>query len=146
MLSSIDLFRLADDRMHYLAERQTVLARNIANADTPGYKAQDLAPFTPTVPLAGSSVLGSAAANAPLALATTEPGHIGTAGSGAEAGSASAQVVESAPDYGENASGNTVSIEQQMLKTADVSNAFSLATAAYAKSVTLMKMAIDSNH
>ena len=33
--------------MRYLTERQTLIARNVANADTPGYKAQDLAPFVP---------------------------------------------------------------------------------------------------
>jgi len=146
MLSGINLFRLADDRMRYLAERQTVLARNIANADTPGYRAQDLAPFTPTVPLAGSTAPMAASAGAPLALACTEPGHIATAGAAAGAGSSPVQVVDSKPDYGENASGNDVSIEEQMLKTADVANAFSLASAAYANSVTIMKMAIDSNH
>ena len=46
MLSGIDLFQVAGDRMRYLTERQTVIARNIANADTPGYKAQDLTPFS----------------------------------------------------------------------------------------------------
>jgi len=146
MLSGISLFRLADDRMHYLAERQTVLSRNIANADTPGYKAQDLAPFTPTVPLAGSSNLASVSTNAPLALVCTEPGHIAAPGTGTGPGAAPVQAAQSKPDYGENASGNTVSIEEQMLKTADVANAFSLASTAYSKGVTLMKMAIDSNH
>ena len=54
MLSGIDLFQVAGDRMRYLTERQTLIARNIANADTPGYKAQDLAPFTP-VPAPGGT-------------------------------------------------------------------------------------------
>ena len=46
MLSGIDLFRTAADRMRYLTQRQTVISRNIANADTPGYKAREVMPFT----------------------------------------------------------------------------------------------------
>jgi len=139
MLNGIDLFRLAGDRMRYLTERQSVLARNIANADTPGYKAQDLAPFSVNTATSGGTS-GAMASNGQVVLARTRPGHIGAANSGAPP----AQVVESAPNYGTNASGNTVSLEEQMVKSADVTNAFSLATSAYAKSVSLMKIAIDS--
>jgi flagellar basal-body rod protein FlgB len=143
MLSGIDLFRLTGDRMRYLSERQTVLARNIANADTPGYKAQDLAPFNVgATGLSNGTTAPVAAAGSQLTLARTSPGHIANG----SAGSQPVQVVESAPDYGANASGNTVSLEQQMLKSADVSNAFALATAAYSKSLSLMKTAIDANH
>lgn len=139
MLSAIDLFRLAGDRMRYLTERQSVLARNIANADTPGYKAQDLAPFSVNTMTSGGTS-GATASNGPVVLARTQPGHIAATNSSAQ----SAQVVATAPNYGTNASGNTVSLEEQMVKSADVTNAFSLATAAYAKSVSLMKIAIDS--
>lgn len=140
MLSGIDLFRLAGDRMRYLTERQSVLARNIANADTPGYKAQDLAPFSVSTALAGGATSAATASNGQLVLARTQPGHVAATSSGAQP----AQVVETAPNYGTNGSGNTVSLEEQMLKSAAVTNAFSLATAAYAKSVSLMKIAIDS--
>ena len=58
MLSGIDLFRTAADRMRYLTERQTVISRNIANADTPGYKALDVPGFAPTGVSAGSSGSG----------------------------------------------------------------------------------------
>ena len=35
------------DRLAWLGSRQTVLARNVANANTPGFKAEDLEPFSP---------------------------------------------------------------------------------------------------
>ena len=35
------------DRLAWLGSRQTVLARNVANANTPGFKADDLEPFSP---------------------------------------------------------------------------------------------------
>ena len=40
----MDLFRMATGKMGWLAERQKILAQNIANADTPGYNAKDLKP------------------------------------------------------------------------------------------------------
>lgn len=129
MLSGIDLFRVAADRMRYLTQRQTVVSRNIANADTPGYKAVDLAPFAP-----------SAAVSGPLAVAATQPGHFGTTPSDTSVG---AQVVQSSL-YGEKPNGNTVSLEEQMLKSADIANSFALASAAYAKGISLMKIGIDS--
>ena len=142
MLSGIDLFRLAGDRMRYLTERQSVITRNIANADTPGYRAQDLAPFTVPQGVPGSGTSASMASMGPLALVRTSPRDIAAPNGGAP----SPQLIETDPTYGENASGNTVSIEQQMLKSADVANAFSIATAAYSKSLSLFKIAIDSGH
>src|SRR5487761_1715476 len=41
-LSQVPLFAALSKRMAWLTERQTVLAQNVANADTPGYVAQDL--------------------------------------------------------------------------------------------------------
>jgi len=132
MLEEIGLFQLADDRMRYLTAQQSVIARNIANADTPGYQAQDLAPFQPRPAQAGG-------ADAKLALASTEPGHFGAA-SGSDWPLVPAPA---AANYGEKPDGNTVSLEEQMMKQADVANNYALATAAYSKSLSLMKTAID---
>ena len=41
-LHNLDVFRISSQKMGWLSERQTVLAQNIANSDTPGYKAKDL--------------------------------------------------------------------------------------------------------
>lgn len=40
--SKLALFSMMKTKMAYLTERQDVLAQNIANVDTPGYKAKDL--------------------------------------------------------------------------------------------------------
>jgi flagellar basal-body rod protein FlgB len=132
MLEEIGLFQLANDRMSYLTAQQSVVARNIANADTPGYQAQDLAPFQPSTQQSGSAGAG-------LALASTEPGHFGTA-SGIDWALVPAPATA---NYGEKPDGNTVSLEEQMMKQADVANNYALATAAYSKSLSLMKTAID---
>jgi flagellar basal-body rod protein FlgB len=136
MLSSIDLFQVAGDRMRYLTERQTLIARNVANADTPGYKAQDLAPFVPPSATGGLA----ATAVAPVALTQTNPAHLQLEPDAVE----SQQPVDTEADYGgEKPSGNTVSVEEQMIKSADVSNSFAMASAVYAKSISIMKTAVD---
>lgn len=137
MLEAIDLFRLSGSRMRYLTEQQTVIAKNIANADTPGYQAQDMAPFTFDSALlrAGSTAAGAAPT---LALTQTEVGHLApaTANGGAEA-------LRKGNTYGEKPDGNTVSLEEQMVKSADVGNQFALANSAYTASLSLMRTAID---
>lgn len=44
-LDKIKLFSMMKQRLDYIGQRQEVLSQNIANADTPGYKAKDLEPF-----------------------------------------------------------------------------------------------------
>lgn len=57
------------------AQRQQLLASNIANADTPNFKARDI-DFREALQGAVGGRLG------PLALSTTRSGHIGGAGAG----------------------------------------------------------------
>jgi flagellar basal-body rod protein FlgB len=137
MLEGIALFRLASDRMQYLAERQALIARNIANADTPNYVARDLTSFTFDSALAAQSG-GSVPTGGKLAMTLTSGGHLG----GAEP-SASASSSFASSGYGEKPDGNQVSIEEQMVKAADNTNAFALVSAAYSKSISIMKMSID---
>ncbi|MGZ8996386.1 MAG: flagellar basal body rod protein FlgB, partial [Rhodospirillales bacterium] len=44
--ASPELFGALKQRLRWLGQRQEVLARNIANSDTPGYRPRDLRPFT----------------------------------------------------------------------------------------------------
>ena len=80
-LNKIPLFAMLNERMSWLNQRQQVLANNIANADTPGYKPNDLAPVN-FEKLARDASRG-------LALAGTDAAHLA---SGARAGSASGSI------------------------------------------------------
>src|SRR5690349_5474471 len=71
-LSRIPLFEALTKRMGWLGERQGVLAQNIANADTPGYVAKDLAPPDFSQLVAGASQR--------LAMATSDPRDLPPAG------------------------------------------------------------------
>jgi flagellar basal-body rod protein FlgB len=97
------IFQLASQHGAWLAARQALTAGNIANADTPGYKAVDVAPF--------SAVFDQTKAQ----LAITHPGHQVlddlTAG-GPEA------IAENPDDAA--ASGNNVSLESELAKAGDI--------------------------
>ena len=45
MFERLALSRLAGALANHAADRQAVVAENVANADTPGYRARDLRPF-----------------------------------------------------------------------------------------------------
>ena len=134
MLEGINLFQLASARMQYLADRQSVIARNVANADTVGYVAHDLTPFDASAALQG----GSGTSGGQLMLTRTSADHF------AGTTTAAMTVVSTTVDgYEEKPDGNGVSVEEQMVKAADNTNAFALASAAYAKSISIMKLSID---
>src|ERR1700704_2908948 len=93
--------------------RQATISSNVANANTPGYRAMDIEPF--------DKVLDTKV----VALAVTSPKHIPT-----ETGSS----VRSQSNRKENSwevvhSGNSVSLEQEMLKACDINQAYALNTA-----------------
>ncbi|MFC7556800.1 flagellar basal body protein [Pseudoroseomonas wenyumeiae] len=133
MLDGIDVFRITGARMHQLAARQNVLAQNIANADTPHYRARDVNPFQ-----FDSALLRNQGGVAPLRLAGMQPGHITSTGRGATA------VASHAKSYREDPDGTTVDLEEQMVKQADVAKNYDLATLVYKRSAALLRNAVGS--
>lgn len=102
-LTEIPLFALADRRLAWVSARQSVLAQNIANADTPGFRAKDLSPF------------GAALAQAALPLAATASGHL--PGSTESLGRVLTVTGETSPD------GNSVAIDRELVKVAEADSA-----------------------
>jgi flagellar basal-body rod protein FlgB len=72
-----NIFGIHEQALLLHGQRIGVLANNMANADTPNYKARDI-DF--------SEVLGAANQDAPLALSVTDNGHITPLDSGLPAG------------------------------------------------------------
>lgn len=116
-----DLLRLAQASAEHAAQRQAVVARNIAHADTPGYRAQDIPPFSDIF-----------ARTAPAELRATRPGHLAAEGGGAPRARAVATGAE-APN------GNTVSLEDQMLRAAEARRQHGMALAVYSKSLDILR-------
>ncbi len=107
----IALFELAEKRMNWTAQRQNVLAANIANVNTPGYQGQDVTPF--------DKVLSGASTIAP---AQTRPGHMaGTLPSGL------ASVTRDQPAT-RSLNRNGVTLDEQLVKVADTETTQNLVT------------------
>jgi flagellar basal-body rod protein FlgB len=106
------LFELASSQAKWLELRQSTIATNVANANTPSYRARDVEPF--------NKVLDGV----PVRLATTSPSHIQLSASETDtrtrAKKDSWDVVHS---------GNSVSLEQEMLKSGEVNRDYSMNSA-----------------
>ena len=106
-LSQIPLFALADRRLAWVTSRQAVLSENIANADTPHWRARDVSPF--------AAALGTAS----IGLAATEPGHF--AGKTPPAAKTVLPPGERSPD------GNGIQLDKELAKVADTDTAHEIA-------------------
>ncbi|WP_152046137.1 flagellar basal body rod protein FlgB [Aureimonas psammosilenae] len=110
-MSDIYLFGLSSRRAEWLSQRQTVIAENVANANTPGYLGKDVKNFADELQ------------STQLAMAGSNPLHLAASGGRATEVDSSK---ETAWDI--THSGNSVSLEQEMLKGSQVQGAFSLNT------------------
>ena len=129
--TKIPLFSAMNRRMSWLGQRQELLAQNVANADTPGYVAQDFKPQD------FSDVLKSAGSGAPLRMAATASGHIGFASADARA----PRPIKT-PGPEKLMSGNAVTLEEEMMKTAQTAMDFQLTTNLYKKHISMIKTAL----
>jgi flagellar basal-body rod protein FlgB len=106
-MDPVNFFSLASQQNRWLSVRQSAVAQNVANVNTPGYKAVDVEPF--------EAVLNSTG----IEMRKTQTSHLSPmsgAGSDSETEeNAKWQVVHS---------GNSVSLEEQMLKAGEVSGAY----------------------
>ncbi|MET0282592.1 MAG: flagellar basal body rod protein FlgB [Steroidobacteraceae bacterium] len=92
-------------------QRTELLARNLANADTPGYKAQDLDFRAALASVEGSNAAGT--------MQATQPGHVGVAEDGLlDAGSTSAFLKYRTP-LAPSLDGNTVDTQLEQAAFAD---------------------------
>lgn len=131
-------------KMNWMEERQKVLAENIANADTPNYRPQDVKPldFKNLLQSSTSSVsLGSASASTPASgLAKTDPNHIGAGGSAAIGGKS--PTGEEKSPYEVSPAGNAVILEEQLIKMNQNYTDYQFTTNLYQKNMDMLKQAL----
>lgn len=125
MKIDIGILQMAQSLAGHASSRQSVIAQNIANADTPGYKARDMASFADSFREAAQARAG----NRPV-----RAGHIAF---GIE--SAGGDVFEASNFGAESPNGNTVSLEDQLVRAADVKYQHDLALGIYAKSINILR-------
>ncbi|ESQ86280.1 hypothetical protein AEAC466_03525 [Asticcacaulis sp. AC466] len=117
-------------RMHWLNDRQKVVAQNVANASTPGFKPHDLTPQDFSALMAGENSGGG------LGLTLTSAMHMAPEG-GASARSNEVVSLDSETTM----DGNSVVLEEQMLKMAESRTQFQAAVSFYEKSLSMVRMA-----
>ena len=110
-MSDVFLYKLASQRVGYLSTRQSLIAGNVANANTPGFRAQDLKPFSATLQ------------ETALTMTVTNPMHLTPSAQGPDTPRA---VNEDTPDG--TVSGNSVDIESEMVKLGETSRDYTEAT------------------
>lgn len=126
MFEKLDLTRMAQDMAARAGARIGVIARNVANADTPGFQAMDLPSFAETYQENGS------------AMRATRAGHFGNADQPLEPQMRRAKGA-GAPN------GNTVSLEQEMVKTASVRQDHEMALAIYRNTSDIIRASLGRN-
>lgn len=128
-IKSIPLFEAISQRLAWLTNRQTVLAENVANANTPDYVAKDIKEPDFRALVTGASSV--------LQIAATQPGHITTRPAGEIAGT-----IDTATER--TLDGNGVSIEAQMMKVSDNEADYALTASLYKQNLALIKMTLGS--
>src|SRR6185312_13349480 len=117
-ITDLPILSMLRTRMEWHQERQRVLAENVANADTPNYRARDLVP--PKFDAAAPTV-------ASIALARTSSAHLG----GSEASGTAFGTDRKSGNYEVRPSGTAVNLEEQMMKVAANQMDYQAVTALY---------------
>ncbi|WP_199260829.1 FlgB family protein [Paracoccus binzhouensis] len=125
MFDRIETLRMASALTAHAAERQKLIARNVANADTPGFRSRDLAGFADTY---RSDVAAE--------MRASRPGHL----TGVGWGGGAARILDAGGEPAPN--GNTVSIEEEMFRSAAAKREFDLSLAVTKSSLALIRTSI----
>jgi flagellar basal-body rod protein FlgB len=111
-------------RLHWLEARQKLVASNVANANTPGFKSRDIRPFSTEV------------LNNLVPLAVTNVAHIPIGSPFADDSAKKVGAFETVPDQ------NNIGLEDQMTRLADIQIDYQTAASLYTKSLGIIKTAI----
>lgn len=110
-MQPISLIDLASQQARWLAVRQSAVAGNISNANTPGFKAADVAPF--------ADVFNDGS----LRMSATTPAHFGL-----DPLALDAVAVKDANPAEITHSGNSVSLEKELIKAGEINRIYALNT------------------
>ncbi|CAN5117756.1 flagellar basal body rod protein FlgB [soil metagenome] len=104
-MGQINLLAVASQQAQWLSLRQSAISQNIANANTPGFKALDVEPFEKTLEQTALNAASNGATGSiqQAALSKEDKWHV-------------------AP------SGNSVSLEKELIKADEVNRAYALNT------------------
>ena len=116
-------------KMQWHQERQRVLSENVSNSDTPNFKPRDLVDLKFDRNGASPAGMGS------LAMMRTSTSHFAVAGG-------SESFAQAKAGFQTRPAGNSVNLEDQMLKVSANQMDYAAATSLYSRSLGLLKTAI----
>lgn len=122
MFEKLELTRMAQTMAAQAGTRLGVIAQNVANADTPGYKAADVPTFAESY------------SEPDIKMRATRAGHFG-------GGDLPAPVIHRS-NGGGSPNGNTVSLEQEMVKAAAARQDHEMALAIYRNTSSILRAAL----
>lgn len=123
MFEKLGLTRMAQALAAHAGARLTLVAQNVANADTPGYRARDLPDFAAVYEGDGAQ------------MRATRPEHFGTM-----RGPGPARPIDAGGWADPN--GNSVSLEAEMIRAADVRQSHDMALAVYRSTSGMLRAAL----
>ncbi|WP_170786555.1 FlgB family protein [Ruegeria lacuscaerulensis] len=125
MFYDLNVFKTAHAMATHAGQRQAVVARNMANADTPGYQPRDLEAFKKAFEKSGGEV----------AMTATRAAHL----NGASAPQPWAEY-DVAPSGDPN--GNGISVEEEMFKAVEVKRQHDRALTIYKSSMNILRTSL----
>ena len=129
-IMNMPVFTALTDKMRWHQARQGLLAENVANAETPGYRGRDLAQYD-------FADRASASSSATVTTSATQPMHFSVSSSeGAAFGAQRMANFEITPE------GNGVTLEDEMMKVSTNLMDYQAATSLYQKSIKILKTAM----
>lgn len=126
MFGKLEIFRMASAMAKHAGTRQAAIAQNVANADTPGFKARDIAGFAEV-----------------LSQRRDASGQYAT-----RAGHLNGSIDPFQPEFrivktaAESPNGNSVSIEEEMMKAVDTQRQHERSIAIYRSSLNILRTAL----
>lgn len=131
MFDKLTIMNMARKRMDWVAERNQVLAENVANANTPKYTPKDLKP------LSFKEMVQDV--NAAVKPTATHASHVVPEVKDPFKELSTKKTFESSPD------GNAVVLEEQMAKVGESKTAYETAAALFQKQMRMIRMAVTGS-
>ncbi len=125
MFKSLEIFQVSQAMAIHAARRQSLVAQNMANADTPGYVPRDLPKF---------ASVASSDKGADI-MRRSRPGHL-ELGAHPDNARAVSDNRQAAPN------GNAVSLEDEMMKAVDIKRQHDRALAIYKSSLDVLRVSL----
>lgn len=125
MFDKLEIFQLSSGMARHAGQRQSAIARNVAHADTPGYRSVDIPDFSEQV----------ARAQTGSAMRATRAGHFAM-GPGSSLELRPERAVSTKPN------GNSVSIEREMVRAAETRQQHNTSIAIYKSTIDILRSSL----